>query len=84
MRIIKTENYEREGNDCMIYNTISLYEHSGEYFLQIDERVTGWAEDKSSRTYTLDEKDWSIQKKIDMILENRFYGYIEFNVPDAI
>lgn len=86
MRIIKTDKHERTGNDCMIYNTLTLYEHGGEYFFQIDEKVTGWAEDESSRTYELGEKDWNfrLQKKIDKILKEKFYGSVEFNIADEM
>lgn len=83
MRIIKTDKHEREGNDCMIYNTLTLYEHGGEYFFQVDEKITGWAEDKSSRTYDLQSHTrHGIQYEINAILDvrNICYGTVKFDI----
>lgn len=44
MRIISTTDISREGNDCYIYESISLVEQFGVYAVIICQRVTGWAE----------------------------------------
>lgn len=44
MRIISTTDISREGNDCYIYESVSLVEQFGIYAVIICQRVTGWAE----------------------------------------
>ena len=44
MRIISTTDLSREGNDCYIYESVSLVEQFGVYAVITCQRVTGWAE----------------------------------------
>ncbi len=44
MRVISTTDISREGNDCYIYESISLVEQFGVYSVISCQRVTGWAE----------------------------------------
>ena len=44
MRIISTTDISREGNDCYIYESVSLVEQFGIYSVINILRVTGWAE----------------------------------------
>ena len=44
MKIISTTDLSREGNDCYIYESVSLVEAFGMYAVIICERVTGWSD----------------------------------------
>lgn len=44
MRIISTTDISREGNDCYIYESVSLVEQFDVYSVINILRVTGWAE----------------------------------------
>ena len=44
MRVISTTDISREGNDCYIYESVSLVEQFDVYAVIICQRVTGWAE----------------------------------------
>ena len=44
MRVISTTDISREGNDCYIYESISLVEQFGIYAIINISKVTGWAE----------------------------------------
>jgi hypothetical protein len=44
MDILSTTDTSRYGNDCMIYETVSLVEQFGIFAIIICQRVTGWAE----------------------------------------
>lgn len=44
MRVISTTDISRPGNDCYIYETISLVEQFGLYAVINFYKVTGWAE----------------------------------------
>ena len=44
MRVISTTDLSRYGNDCYIYESISLTEQFGVYAVIIYQRVVGWPE----------------------------------------
>lgn len=44
MRVISTTDLSRAGNDCYIYETVSLIEQFDMYAIIICRKVTGWAE----------------------------------------
>lgn len=44
MRVISTTDISREGNDCYIYESVSLVEQFDIYSVINILRVTGWAE----------------------------------------
>jgi hypothetical protein len=44
MRVISTTDISREGNDCYIYESVSLVEQFGVMAVVLCQRVTGWAE----------------------------------------
>ena len=44
MKIISTTDLSREGNDCYIYESVSLVEAFGMYMVITCQRVTGWSE----------------------------------------
>ena len=44
MRVISSTDLSRDGNDCYIYESISLVEQFGVYAVITCQRVTGWAE----------------------------------------
>ena len=44
MRVISTTDISREGNDCYIYESISLVEQFGLYAIINMYKVIGWAE----------------------------------------
>jgi len=44
MQIISTTDTSREGNDCYIYESVTLVEQFGIYFVISIQKVTGWAE----------------------------------------
>lgn len=44
MNIIITKDTSRPGNDCYIYETVSLVEQFGIYAIIFCQKVTGWAE----------------------------------------
>lgn len=44
MKIIKTKDTSRPGNDCYIYETVSLVEQFGLYAIIHCQKITGWAE----------------------------------------
>lgn len=43
MRIISTTDISREGNDCYIYESVSLVEQFDVYAVIICQSITGWA-----------------------------------------
>lgn len=43
MNIIKTKDTSRPGNDCYIYETVSLVEQFGIYAIIFCQKITGWA-----------------------------------------
>ena len=47
MKIIKTKDTSRPGNDCYIYETVSLVEQFGIYAIIFCQKVTGWAESEN-------------------------------------
>jgi hypothetical protein len=49
MRVISTTDISREGNDCYIYESVSLVEQFGIYSVISIQRVTGWAEREEVR-----------------------------------
>ena len=49
MRIIATTDISREGNDCYIYESISLVEQFGIYSVINFLNITGWAEREDVR-----------------------------------
>lgn len=44
MRVISTTDLSREGNDCYIYESVSLVEQFGIYAVIGIQHITGWAE----------------------------------------
>lgn len=44
MRIIYTTDLSRPGNDCYIYESVSLVEAFGMYTVITAKKITGWAE----------------------------------------
>ena len=53
MNIISTVDISRPGNDCYIYETVSLVEQFGIYAIITCLKVTGWAErEEISVTHT--------------------------------
>lgn len=44
MRVIETKDISRCGNDCWIYESISLCEEFDKYFIIRCWKVTGWAD----------------------------------------
>jgi hypothetical protein len=44
MNIISTTDKSRYGNDCYIYETVSLIEQFGMYAIITCQKVAGWAE----------------------------------------
>ena len=46
MNIIKTKDISRYGNDCYIYETVSLVEQFGIYAIVFCQKITGWASKK--------------------------------------
>ena len=44
MKIIKTKDTSRPGNDCYIYETVSLVEQFGMYAIIHCQKVVGWSE----------------------------------------
>ncbi len=47
MKVISTTDLSREGNDCYIYETISLVEQFGIYAIITCRKVSGWAYDET-------------------------------------
>ena len=47
MRVIYTTDLSRHGNDCYIYETVSLIEDNGIYNTILTTKVTGWFDDMS-------------------------------------
>ena len=56
MRVISSTDISREGNDCYIYESVSLVEQFGIYSVINFYKVTGWSEreDVSVFKYTTD------------------------------
>jgi hypothetical protein len=44
MKVISTKDTSRYGNDCYIYETVSMVEQFGMYAIIICQKITGWAE----------------------------------------
>lgn len=44
MNIISTTDTSKHGNDCYIYETVSLVEQFGMYAIIICQKIVGWAE----------------------------------------
>ena len=44
MKVIFTKDTSRCGNDCYIYETVSMIEQFGMYAIIICQKITGWAE----------------------------------------
>ena len=44
LRIIKQASYSKDGNDCMIYDTIVEYEVHNIIIVEIFRRYTGWCD----------------------------------------
>lgn len=42
MKILRQETLEHEGNDCMIYDSLLLYEFCGKYAVVWNDFKTGW------------------------------------------
>jgi hypothetical protein len=49
VKILKSKDLSRPGNDCYIYEKISLVEEFDMYAVIVCEKVTGWAECKEVR-----------------------------------
>ena len=47
MKVISTTNLSREGNDCYIYQSVSLIEAFGMYTVIVADRTTGWCDRKT-------------------------------------
>ena len=47
MNIITTKDTSRSGNDCYIYESVSLVEQFGIYAIIVCQKITGWAEDEN-------------------------------------
>lgn len=63
MKVISTTDISREGNDCYIYESVSLVEQFGIYAVIICQRVTGWA--KREGMHVLDSAtDWTKAKEV--------------------
>lgn len=52
MRVVKSTDISREGNDCFINESISIIEEFGVYSVIVCLRVTGWA--KREVTYIVE------------------------------
>ena len=46
MKIISTTDLSREGNDCYIYESVSLVEEFGVYTVITCQKVVGWSDFK--------------------------------------
>lgn len=59
MKILATTDLTRNGNDCLIYESITLAEEFGMYLVIETEMVTGWCPDDaiSIQSYTTDDLD---------------------------
>ena len=44
MKVSSTKDTSRYGNDCYIYETVSMVEQFGMYAIIICQKITGWAE----------------------------------------
>jgi hypothetical protein len=59
MRVISTTDLSREGNDCYIYESVSLVEQFGIYIVLNFYKVIGWAqrEEVNVLKYTSDRNE---------------------------
>lgn len=60
MKVIHTTDLSRAGNDCYIYESVSLVEAFGMYAVIVAEKTTGWLEREEITTgskvaYDLDD-----------------------------
>lgn len=51
MKIIKTKDTSRIGNDCYINESVSLVEQFGVYAVIVCEKITGWSEHADIRVF---------------------------------
>lgn len=70
MKILYNTETEREGNDCMIYESVSLSETQGLYLVLTTKRVCGW--DKYSDAQTFVTEDLHEAKKTYKKLGGKF------------
>ena len=63
IRMIVTEKFEREGNDCLITNKVIVFKIGNDFKLQIDTDVTGWTESHESESYDLINNNMELQIK---------------------
>lgn len=52
MRILDSTEKEREGNDCWIFESVSLFETQGLYVVLTTQHVVGWSPYEKSQTFT--------------------------------
>ena len=80
MKIISTTDLSREGNDCYIYESVSLIEAFGMYKVITAEKTVGWFDNKqiytsSNLTCDFDEAKF-MYKKAGGILKIETEGYL--------
>ena len=46
MKVISTTDLSREGNDCYIYESVSLVEVFGMYTVIVSKKISGWWDTK--------------------------------------
>lgn len=66
MKVISTTDLSREGNDCYIYQSISLVEAFGMYTVIIAEKIDGWGNSESNIYYKDTTNDLDIAKHMYM------------------
>ena len=77
MKIISTTDLSREGNDCYIYESVSLIEEFGMYTVITCKKVVGWSElqdicFQSNPTTNIDEakhRYWEYGGKLNALQE---------------
>ena len=71
MEILRSEQFEHEGNDCMIYDNVFIYEFHGRYTVVWDRLMIGWfgtSESGTKESYNyLEEALTKFNEKIDFV-----------------
>ena len=76
MRVISTTDISRPGNDCYIYETITLVEQFGIYVIIGIKKITGWAE----REEVLVLYDTTVEKKAFKAYQD-YGGVLDDGIP---
>ena len=72
MEILRSEQFEHEGNDCMIYDNVLLYEMGGVYIVSWNcfrkGCFMGYGETSDMRGYaTLEEATKEFERKLEVL-----------------